>query len=341
MTHGYIYIAQPPLYPRRHRQGAHYLKDEAALQRVRGRARGPQDRGQPVQGSRRDGLAGARGDDDGPDARARCCGSSVEEAAIADEVFSTPDGRRRRVAQAASSRRTRRTSASSTSRRRAEDERNRRECPTTGCSRRSGNVEPIEIQEEMERSFLDYAMSVITARALPDVRDGLKPVHRRILYGDVRRGPAPRPQAPEVGAGRRRRDGQVPPARRQRDLRRAGAHGAGLLAAVPARRRARELRLARPERPPGGAALHRGAARAARDGAARRDRRGDRRLVADLRRREPGADGPARAVPEPARQRRRRHRGRHGDEHPAAQPRRGHRRRDPPDRQPRRDAPTT
>jgi DNA gyrase subunit A len=45
------------------------------------------------------------------------------------------------------------------------------------------NVEPIEIQEEMERSFLDYAMSVITSRALPDARDGLKPVHRRILYG--------------------------------------------------------------------------------------------------------------------------------------------------------------
>ena len=44
-------------------------------------------------------------------------------------------------------------------------------------------VEPIEIQEEMERSFLDYAMSVITARALPDVRDGLKPVHRKILWG--------------------------------------------------------------------------------------------------------------------------------------------------------------
>jgi DNA gyrase subunit A len=44
-------------------------------------------------------------------------------------------------------------------------------------------VEPIEIQEEMEDSFLDYAMSVITSRALPDVRDGLKPVHRRILWG--------------------------------------------------------------------------------------------------------------------------------------------------------------
>ncbi len=43
-------------------------------------------------------------------------------------------------------------------------------------------VEPIEIQQEMEQSFLDYAMSVITARALPDARDGLKPVHRRILW---------------------------------------------------------------------------------------------------------------------------------------------------------------
>jgi len=45
------------------------------------------------------------------------------------------------------------------------------------------DTEPIEIQEEMERSFLDYAMSVIVARALPDARDGLKPVHRRILWG--------------------------------------------------------------------------------------------------------------------------------------------------------------
>ncbi|HVE92664.1 MAG TPA: DNA gyrase subunit A [Actinomycetota bacterium] len=46
-----------------------------------------------------------------------------------------------------------------------------------------GLIEPIEIQEEMERSFLDYSMSVIVQRALPDARDGLKPVHRRILYG--------------------------------------------------------------------------------------------------------------------------------------------------------------
>ena len=46
----------------------------------------------------------------------------------------------------------------------------------------SGNIEPISIVEEMQRSYLDYAMSVIVSRALPDVRDGLKPVHRRILY---------------------------------------------------------------------------------------------------------------------------------------------------------------
>ena len=42
--------------------------------------------------------------------------------------------------------------------------------------------EPVSIEEEMKRSYLDYAMSVIVSRALPDVRDGLKPVHRRILH---------------------------------------------------------------------------------------------------------------------------------------------------------------
>ncbi len=41
------------------------------------------------------------------------------------------------------------------------------------------DVTPVTIEEEMKRSYLDYAMSVIVARALPDVRDGLKPVHRR------------------------------------------------------------------------------------------------------------------------------------------------------------------
>src|SRR5699024_1980963 len=44
------------------------------------------------------------------------------------------------------------------------------------------NVEQINLSKEMQKSFLDYAMSVIVSRALPDEKDGLKPVHRRILY---------------------------------------------------------------------------------------------------------------------------------------------------------------
>ena len=43
-------------------------------------------------------------------------------------------------------------------------------------------VLPVNLEDEMRQSYLDYAMSVIVARALPDARDGLKPVHRRILY---------------------------------------------------------------------------------------------------------------------------------------------------------------
>ena len=45
-----------------------------------------------------------------------------------------------------------------------------------------GRIIPINIRDEMKRSYIDYAMSVIIGRALPDVRDGLKPVHRRILF---------------------------------------------------------------------------------------------------------------------------------------------------------------
>ncbi|MBR4963605.1 MAG: hypothetical protein IKY54_06885, partial [Muribaculaceae bacterium] len=41
----------------------------------------------------------------------------------------------------------------------------------------------INIEEEMKKSYIDYSMSVIVARALPDVRDGFKPVHRRVLFG--------------------------------------------------------------------------------------------------------------------------------------------------------------
>ena len=46
----------------------------------------------------------------------------------------------------------------------------------------SGPIEPIDLKEALEERYLAYALSTITHRALPDVRDGLKPVHRRLLY---------------------------------------------------------------------------------------------------------------------------------------------------------------
>ncbi len=61
-------------------------------------------------------------------------------------------------------------------------------------------VQPIQLHDEMERSFLDYAMSVIMARALPDVRDGLKPVHRRIIWDMEQQGF--RPDRPFVKCAR-------------------------------------------------------------------------------------------------------------------------------------------
>ncbi len=64
------------------------------------------------------------------------------------------------------------------------------ETPKSGGEHPS-DVRPISITEEMKRSYLDYAMSVIVSRALPDVRDGLKPVHRRILYSMHEQGHTP------------------------------------------------------------------------------------------------------------------------------------------------------
>src|ERR687898_713058 len=61
-------------------------------------------------------------------------------------------------------------------------------------------IQPIQLQDEMENSFLDYAMSVIMSRALPDVRDGLKPVHRRIIWDMEQQGF--RPDRPFVKCAR-------------------------------------------------------------------------------------------------------------------------------------------
>ena len=75
---------------------------------------------------------------------------------------------------------------------------------------------PISLEAEMRHSYLDYAMSVIVGRALPDVRDGLKPVHRRVLFAMHEANIVLEPALREMRARRRRRDRQVPPARRSR-----------------------------------------------------------------------------------------------------------------------------
>ena len=197
-------------------------------------------------------------------------------------------------------------------------------------------IDTIPIQDEMEQSFLDYSMSVIVSRALPDVRDGLKPVHRRILWamdeGNVRPDRGPR----QVRLGGRRRDRQVPPPRRHGHLRRAGPTRPVLLGPPPADRPPRQLRLA--VGPARRLPLHRVPPVAAGHAHAGRHRRGHRRLRPQLRRPPRRAHRPAGAVPQPAGQRQPGHRGGHGHQHPAPQPGRGHRRRPAPHRQPRRHA---
>ena len=166
----------------------------------------------------------------------------------------------------------------------------------------SGNVQPHSIEDELKDSFLSYAMSVIVSRALPGRarRPEAGPPARALRDAGSR--PAAQQALPQERDGRRRRHGQVPPARGPGDLRRAGAHGPGLRAPLPARGRPGELR-ERGRRSTGGDEVHRGPAHPHGD----RDAEGHKRRHGGLRpelRREPAtARGLAGAVPEPARQR--------------------------------------
>ena len=201
-------------------------------------------------------------------------------------------------------------------------------------------IEPIEIQEEMERSFLDYAMSVITTRALPDARDGLKPVHRRILYGMDDLGA--RPDRSHMKCARVTGDvmGKYHP------------HGEGAIYDALVRM-AQHFSLRHPlvdghgnfGSPDFGAAASRytecrldAARHAACSTASTRTPSTSSTTTRATRSSPTVLPGP---LPEPARQRQPGHRGRHGHQHPAAQPRRGHRRHRPPHRQPRGHRPTT
>jgi hypothetical protein len=187
---------------------------------------------------------------------------------------------------------------------------------------------PVGIEEEMKRSYLDYAMSVIIGRALPDVRDGLKPVHRRVLYGMWESGN--RSDKPYKKSARIVGDvmGKYHPhgdtaiydtvVRMAQDfsMRYPLVDGQGNFGSLD-----------------GDNPLYRGAADQARGGDdPRRHRQGDGGLGAELRRFGAGAAGAAGARPQPPHQRRFRHRRRHGDQHPAAQPGRGGGRRPDADR---------
>ena len=178
---------------------------------------------------------------------------------------------------------------------------------------------PRLIEEEMQQSFINYSMSVIVSRALPDVRDGLKPVHRRILYAMNELGLVPgRPYKKSatvvgdvLGKYHPHGDQSVYDAlvRMVQDfsLRYPLVDGQGNFGSVDGD-------------PRGGLPLHRVPAHPRRDRDAGGHRQEHGRLPAQLRRPAPGADGPAGQGAEPAGQRLVGHRGGHGDQHPAAQP---------------------
>ena len=194
------------------------------------------------------------------------------------------------------------------------------------------DIRPVSILDEMKRSYLDYAMSVIVARALPDARDGLKPVHRRILYSMYEQGHTPdkkyvksaRIVGDVIGKYHPHGDQSIYDAmvRMAQDfsMRVPLIDGQGNFGSVdgdpPAAYRYTEARLTRSALEVLGDI--------------------DKDTVdfqAELRQFRERAVGSAGEVPEPAGQRRRRHRGRHGDQYPAAQSRRGHRRLRRADRQ--------
>ena len=223
----------------------------------------------PLQGPRRDERGAALGDDDGSAEAAadprRRRGRLGGRPALLD-----PDGRPGRAAP-----------------RVHRGERPRRALPRCLISSReasaAGRIEPRELEQEMRSSYLDYAMSVIVGRALPDVRDGLKPVHRRVLFGMHEAGLQPNRPYKKSAATVGDVMGKYHPHGDAVDLRHARPDGAAVQPALPARRRPGQLRLGR-RRPAGGDALHRGATRADRDRDAARHRRRHRRLRPELRR---------------------------------------------------------
>ena len=193
---------------------------------------------------------------------------------------------------------------------------------TTDSPEFNPRIESVDLQVEMQRSYMDYAMSVIVSRALPDVRDGLKPVHRRVLYAMFDGGYRPdrgfskcaRIVGDVMGNYHPHGDSSIydtlvrlsqPWALRYPLVQGQGNFGS------PGNDPAAAMRYTEARMAPLAMEMVRDIDEDTVD------------FTPELRRPHAGAGDPAEPVPEPARQRQRRHRGRHGHQHPAAQPRRG------------------
>ena len=181
-----------------------------------------------------------------------------------------------------------------------------------------GSISPIAIEDELRKSYLDYAMSVIVSRALPDARDGLKPVHRRILFSMHENGydwnKPYRKSARVVGDV----IGKYHPHGDQSIYDALVRMAQDFSIRVAADRRPGQFRLGR-RRSAGCHALHRSAPRQDRACADGRHREGNGRVPGQLRCLRARAGRAAGALSQSAGQRRQRHRRRHGDQCPAAQ----------------------
>ena len=200
--------------------------------------------------------------------------------------------------------------------------RSRRRRSAAGGGNGAGTTDSVALHEAAQSRYLNYALSVITSRALPDVRDGLKPVQRRILYtmwqqsltADAKHRKCAKVVGDVMGSYHPHGDAALYETlvrmAQSFSLRYPLVDGSGNFGSLDgdsaAAMRYTECRLARDQR---------------RD--AHRDRAGHGAVPAQLRRHQDRAGRAAGAHSEPAGQRRHRHRRRHGDQHPAAQPRRG------------------
>ena len=182
----------------------------------------------------------------------------------------------------------------------------------------------VDINDEMSKSFVDYAMSVIVSRALPDVRDGLKPVQRRIIYAMDDMGVGPRSSHRKSATVVGEVIGKYHPHSNDAIYDALVRMGQSFSLRYPLIHP--QGNFGTTDDPPGGHALHRVQACSVGRGAARRYRRGHGGLRRQLRRIRAGTGRAAGPLPQPVGERLAGHRGRHGHQHPAPQPAGGHRR---------------